>query len=217
MLKCPDKFIVPFNNISLQWAEIGSEAQQSIKRIFETSAYCLGYEVDELEKEIAKYLGAAHAVAVNSGTSALHLAVVAANIGAGDEVLVPAHTFIATCWGVMYAKAKPVLCDVDAASGTIDLEDAERRITRQCRAIIPVHLYGQPANMDVVKRFAAKHRLVVIEDNAQAIGARWNGIMLGAIGDFGCFSFYPGKNLGAAGEGGLVTTADAAVAWLLVW
>ena len=206
------KYSIPFNNIASQWAEIEREAMQSILRIFESSAYCLGYEVEAFEKEIADYLGVSHAVAVNSGTSALHLAVIAANIGADDEVLVPAHTFIATLWGVMYAKAEPILCDVDAVSGTIDLEDAERRITPKCRAIIPVHLYGQPANMDEVKRFAKRHRLSVIEDNAQAIGARWNGKMLGAIGDFGCFSFYPGKNLGAAGEGGLVTATDAAAA-----
>ena len=207
-----NKTSVPFNTIASQWKEIENEALKSIQGIFDTSAYCLGYEVAAFENEIAEYLGVAHAVAVNSGTSALHLAVIAANISAGDEVLVPAHTFIATLWGVMYANAKPILCDVDAASGTIDLNDAERRMTSKCRAIIPVHLYGQPANMDAVKRFAKKHRLAVIEDNAQAIGARWDGRMLGAIGDFGCFSFYPGKNLGAAGEGGLVTATDAATA-----
>jgi dTDP-4-amino-4,6-dideoxygalactose transaminase len=210
--KSVEKPLVPFNNISLQWCEIADEAQRSMNAIFKSSSYCLGPEVDAFEQEICDYLGCTHAIAVNSGTSAIHLAVVAANIKDGDEVLMPAHTFIATCWGTIYANAKPVLCDVDPATGTIDLEDAERRVSPKCRAIIAVHLYGQPSNMDAVQRFAVKHKLVVIEDNAQAIGARWNGNMLGAIGHFGCLSFYPGKNLGAAGEGGLVTTSDAAAA-----
>jgi dTDP-4-amino-4,6-dideoxygalactose transaminase len=133
---------------------------------------------------------------------------VAADIGRGDEVLVPAHTFIATLWGPLYAGATPVLCDVDDATGTIDVEDAARRLSPRTKAIIPVHLYGQPAHMDAVNRLADQHGLTVIEDNAQAIGASWNNGKLGTIGHFGCFSFYPGKNLGAAGEGGLVTTDD---------
>jgi dTDP-4-amino-4,6-dideoxygalactose transaminase len=141
------------------------------------------------------------------------MAVLAADLGSGDEVLVPAHTFIATLWGPLYTGATPVLCEVEEATGNIDVADAERRITSRTRAIIPVHLYGQPADMDAIGALARRHNLVVIEDAAQVIGARWRGQAAGTIGRFGCFSFYPGKNLGAAGEGGLVTArsdADAA-------
>jgi dTDP-4-amino-4,6-dideoxygalactose transaminase len=139
---------IPFNDLSLQWREIARGAKLDFDEVFASSAFCLGPQVDAFEREIAEFLGVAHAIGVNSGTSALHLAMVAANIGPGDEVLVPAHTFIATVWGVIYVGARPVLCDVDASTATIDIEDAERRVTSRTRAIIPVHLYGQPAEMD---------------------------------------------------------------------
>jgi dTDP-4-amino-4,6-dideoxygalactose transaminase len=203
---------VPFNDLAIQWREIAGAVRAEYEEVFERSAFCLGPHVDRFEQEIADYLGVSHAVAVNSGTSALHLAVVASGLGPGDEVLVPAHTFIATLWGPLYAGATPILCDVEDATGNIDVADAERRVTARTRAIIPVHLYGQPADMDAVSALAERHNLVVIEDAAQAIGARWRGRAAGTIGRFGCFSFYPGKNLGAAGEGGLVTAhgdADA--------
>ena len=203
---------VPFNDLAIQWREIADDVRAEYEEVFERSAFCLGPHVDRFEQEIADYLGVSHAVAVNSGTSALHLAVLAAGLGPGDEVLVPAHTFIATLWGPLYAGATPILCDVEDTTGNIDVADAARRVTARTRAIIPVHLYGQPADMDAVSALAQRHNLVVIEDAAQAIGARWRGRAAGTIGRFGCFSFYPGKNLGAAGEGGLVTThgdADA--------
>lgn len=203
---------VPFNDLAIQWREVENDVHREFEEVFARSAFSAGPFTKKFEAEIAAYLGAKHALGVNSGTSALHLAVLAAGIGAGDEVLVPAHTFIATLWGLLYAGATPVLCDVDDATGTIDLEDAARRVTARTKAIIPVHLYGQPANLDAVSALAKRHGLIVIEDNAQAIGARWNGRHLGTIGRFGCFSFYPGKNLGAAGEGGLVTTNDDALA-----
>ena len=203
---------IPFNDITFQWREIADDCYRDFGRVFERSTYSHGPEVEAFERDFATYLGTEHAVGVNSGTSALHLATVAANIGAGDEVLVPAHTFIATVWGLIYSGAVPVLCDVDAATGTIDVADAERRVTPKTRAIIPVHLYGQPADMAAVAKIADRHGLTVIEDNAQSVGAHWNGRALGALGHLGCFSFYPGKNLGAAGEGGLVATADAALA-----
>jgi dTDP-4-amino-4,6-dideoxygalactose transaminase len=164
------------------------------------------------EDDIAGYLGVKHAIAVNSGTSALHLATLAADIGPGDEVLVPSHTFIATLWGLLYVGATPILCDVEEATGTIDVADAEQRVTQRTKAIIPVHLYGQPSDMSGVLQLAKRFDLKVIEDNAQAIGARWKGTPLGTIGELGCFSFYPGKNLGAAGEGGLVVTNDEKLA-----
>jgi dTDP-4-amino-4,6-dideoxygalactose transaminase len=203
---------VPFTDLSIQWRQIEEKALPDIHRLFQTGAFTLGPFVAQFEQAAAKYLGIAHAIGVNSGTSALHLALVAAGIGPGDKVLVPSHTFIATAWGVLYVGATPVLCDVEEESANIDLADAERRLDPAVKAIIPVHLYGQPADMAGVMAFAARHRLVVIEDAAQAIGARFDGRCVGTFGLCGCYSFYPAKNLGAAGEAGLVVTADEATA-----
>jgi dTDP-4-amino-4,6-dideoxygalactose transaminase len=203
---------VPFNDLGFQWREIADDVRREFEEVFARSAFSSGPFVKKFEGEIAAYLGAKHAIAVNSGTSALHLALAAADIGAGDEVLVPAHTFIATLWGPLYVGARPVLCDVDEDTGTIDVADAQSRITPRTKAIIPVHLYGQPADMDAVMGLAERHGLLVVEDAAQAIGARWNGRQVGTVGRLGCHSFYPGKNLGAAGEGGLVTTDDDVLA-----
>jgi dTDP-4-amino-4,6-dideoxygalactose transaminase len=203
---------IPFTDLSIQWRQIEGNALPEIRRLFETSAFCLGPFVERFEQAAADYLGIAHAIGVNSGTSALHLALIAAGIGPGDKVLVPSFTFVATAWGVLYVGATPVLCDVEEESGNIDLADAERRIDTAVKAIIPVHLYGQPADMAGVMAFAARHQLVVVEDVAQAIGARFDGRCVGTFGLFGCYSFYPAKNLGAAGEAGLVVTADEAIA-----
>jgi dTDP-4-amino-4,6-dideoxygalactose transaminase len=203
---------VRFNDLSYQWRQIKNSTLPEIDRLFEEGAFTLGRFVDAFEQSAADYLGAKHAIGVNSGTSALHVALIAAGVGPGDKVLIPSFTFIATAWAALYIGAIPVLCDVDADSATINLDDAERRIDSAVKAIIPVHLYGQPANMDAVMELAARHRLVVVEDAAQAIGARYGGRSIGTIGHLGCYSFYPGKNLGAAGEGGLVVTADAAMA-----
>jgi dTDP-4-amino-4,6-dideoxygalactose transaminase len=203
---------VPFSDLSLQWKEIADGARADIDTLFATSSFCLGPFVERFEAAVADYLGVRHAIGVNSGTSALHLALIAAGVRTGDKVLVPANTFIATVWAVLYLGAVPVLCDVEAASGNIDVEDAERRIDRSVKAIIPVHLYGQPANMEAVLALADCYGLAVIEDAAQAIGAHYRGTPVGSLGLLGCFSFYPGKNLGAAGEAGLVTTNDAALA-----
>ena len=201
---------VPFADLSLQWREIAEAARADFDTLFTTSSFCLGPFVERLETAVADYLEVRHAIGVNSGTSALHLALIAAGVRAGDKVLVPANTFIATVWAVLYVGAVPILCDVEVASGNIDVADAERRIDRSVKAIIPVHLYGQPANMEAVLTLADRYGLAVIEDAAQAIGARYRGRPVGGFGLFGCFSFYPGKNLGAAGEAGLVTTNDAA-------
>jgi dTDP-4-amino-4,6-dideoxygalactose transaminase len=204
--------IVPFNDLALQWRQIAADVRRDIEEVFETSAFCLGPQVEAFEHEAAAYLDVPHAIGVSSGTAALHLAMVAAGVGPGDEVLVPSHTFIATVWCVLYVGATPVLCDVDPSTGTLDAADAERRITARTRAIVPVHLYGQPAEMDQIASLASRHNLVLIEDAAQSIGARWNGRATGSLGAFGCYSFYPGKNLGAAGEGGMIVTADAKAA-----
>jgi dTDP-4-amino-4,6-dideoxygalactose transaminase len=203
---------VPFADISLQWREIAKGARDDIDSLFATSSFCLGPFVEKFEAAVADYLCVRHAIGVNSGTSALHLALIAAGVRDGDKVLVPANTFIATVWAVLYVGAVPVLCDVEVASGNIDVADAERRIDRSVKAIIPVHLYGQPANMGGVLALADRHGLAVIEDAAQAIGARYRGKPVGSFGLLGCFSFYPGKNLGAAGEAGLVATNDSALA-----
>jgi dTDP-4-amino-4,6-dideoxygalactose transaminase len=200
---------VPFNNLGLQWAQIATGVRDDFEQVFATSQFSSGTFVSAFERQISEWLAVPHAIGVNSGTSALHLAVLAAGIQPGDEVLVPAHTFIGTVWGVLYAGAIPVFCDVDEATGTIDVDAARKLVTPRTRAIIPVHLYGQPANMDAVSELARQFKLIVIEDAAQAIGATWNGRAAGTIGDFGCVSFYPGKNLGAAGEAGLVMTSDA--------
>lgn len=203
---------VPFADLSVQWRQISETALPDLEKLFEASAFCLGPWATRFETHMAEYLGSDHAVAVNSGSSALHAAVIAAGIGRGDKVLVPAHSFIGTIWGLLYEGAVPVFCDVEPETGTIDMADAARRMTDGVKAIIPVHLYGQPADMAAVQEFAARHDLVVIEDVAQAVAARYRGQRLGSLGQMGCFSFYPGKNLGGAGEGGLVVTNDAALA-----
>jgi dTDP-4-amino-4,6-dideoxygalactose transaminase len=203
---------IPFTDLSFQWRQIEGKALPDIRRLFEDSTFCLGPFVERFERAVGEYLGVAHAIGVNSGTSALHLALIAAGIGPGDKVLVPSYTFVATAWAVLYVGATPVMCDVEEVSANIDLADAERRIDKAVKAIIPVHLYGQPANLAGVMAFAARHRLSVIEDAAQAIGARYRGHYVGTFGLCGCFSFYPAKNLGAAGEAGLVVTSDDAIA-----
>jgi dTDP-4-amino-4,6-dideoxygalactose transaminase len=203
---------VPFTNLSWQWGQIEAEAVPDLRQLFIASAFCLGPWVERFEAAIAEYLGVGHAIGVNSGTSALHVALIAAGIGPGDHVLVPANTFIATAWAVLYVGAVPVLCDVEPGSWTIAPDDAESRCGPSTRAIIPVHLYGQPADMAAIVALAERRGLTVIEDTAQAIGARYDGRRVGSIGRLGCFSFYPAKNLGAAGEGGLVTTDDRKLA-----
>ena len=204
--------VIPFTELSLQWREIEAKALADIHRLFHDSSFCLGPFVEQFEHAVGHYLGIEHAVGVNSGTSALHLALIAAGVGPGDKVLVPTLTFVATAWAVLYVGATPVFCDVEDASANIDVADAERRLDSAVKAIIPVHLYGQPSDMPGVMAFAARHRLTVIEDAAQAIGARLAGRCVGTFGLCGCFSFYPAKNLGAAGEAGLVVTADARLA-----
>jgi dTDP-4-amino-4,6-dideoxygalactose transaminase len=204
--------LIPFVDLKAQYRAIKLEVRDAIDRVLESQHFVLGPEVRAFESEFATYAACAEAVGVNTGTSALHLALLAAGIGHGDEVITTPFTFVATVAAVTYAGARPVLVDIDPTSYTIDPELIEAAITPRTRAILPVHLYGQPADMDPILDIARRHQLLVIEDAAQAHGAEYRGRRVGGIGDIGCFSFYPGKNLGAYGEGGAVTTNDATFA-----
>src|ERR1700756_2657032 len=197
---------IPSLDLKIQYQSIKSEIDAAIAGVLERGQFVLGSEVEAFEKEFAAYSGAAECIALNSGTSALHLALLAAGIGPGDEVITVAFTFVASVAAVIYAGAQPVLVDIDPRSFTMDPATIEAAITPRTKAILPVHLYGQPADMDPIMEVARRHNLVVIEDAAQAHRAKYKGRAVGSIGDMACFSFYPGKNLGAYGEGGAVTT-----------
>jgi dTDP-4-amino-4,6-dideoxygalactose transaminase len=199
---------VPFLDLKAQYHSIKPEIDAAIAKILESSQFVLGEEVAGFEREFAAYSGAAHGIAVNSGTSALHLAFLAAGIGPGDEVITIPHTFVATVAAIGYTGARAVYVDVDPATFTMDPAKVEAAITPRTRAIAPVHLYGHPADMDPILEVARRHKLVVVEDAAQAHGAKYSGRPVGSMGDMACFSFYPGKNLGAYGEGGLVVTGN---------
>lgn len=200
--------MVPFLDLKAQYANIKPEVDAAIQGILNTCQFTLGSEVAAFEQEFAAYCGSTHGIGVNSGTSALHLALLAAGIGPGDEVVTVSFTFVATVAAIYYTGATPILVDINPDTYTTDAKAVEAAITPRTKAIIPVHLYGQPADMDAILEIAKKHGLVVIEDAAQAHGAEYKGRRVGGLGDLGCFSFYPGKNLGAYGEGGMVVTAN---------
>jgi dTDP-4-amino-4,6-dideoxygalactose transaminase len=197
---------VPFMDLKLQYAAIKHEILPAIAEVLDSSQFVLGKEVAAFEEEFAAFCGAQHGIAVNTGTSALHLALLAAGVGPNDEVITVPCTFVATVAAIVYTGATPVFVDVDPLTYTMDPAKIEAAITSKTKAILPVHLYGNPADMDPILQIARRHNLVVIEDSAQAHAAEYRGRGCGSIGDMGCFSFYPGKNLGAYGEGGLVTT-----------
>ncbi len=198
--------MIPFVDLKAQYHSIKDEIDAAIARVLENSQFVLGKEVAAFEEEFAAYCRTKFAIGVNSGTSALHLALLAAGIGAGDEVITVPFTFVATVAAILYTGARPVFVDIDLRSFTIDVGQIEKAITPRTKAILPVHLYGQSADMDPILTIARRHNLVVIEDAAQAHGAEYKGRRVGGIGDLGCFSFYPGKNLGAYGEGGMVVS-----------
>jgi dTDP-4-amino-4,6-dideoxygalactose transaminase len=200
--------VIPFVDLRAQYREIQEEAMEAVARVLADAAYVLGSEVERFESEFADYCGVAHGVAVNSGTSALHLALLAAGVGPGDEVITVPFTFIATAATIRYVGATPVFVDVDPVSYTLDPARIEAAVTPRTRALIPVHLYGHPADMDPILEIARARGLAVIEDAAQAHGSEYKGRLAGGLGDLGCFSFYPTKNLGACGEGGIVVTSD---------
>jgi dTDP-4-amino-4,6-dideoxygalactose transaminase len=207
--------VIPLVDLHAQYLRHRTELDDAVMGVLESELLgrfqdtpSLGPEVEAFETEFAAFSGAKFAVGVDSGTSALHLALRAAGVGPGDEVITVPLTFIATVSAIAYTGASPVLVDVDPVSLTIDVEQLERAVTPRTKAILPVHLYGHMAEMDAILDVARRHGLVVIEDAAQAHGAEYHGRRAGSVGDIGCFSFYPSKNLGAFGDGGAVTTSN---------
>ncbi len=198
--------MIRFLDLPAEYHELKTEIDAAVARVLESGQYVGGPEIAALEEEFAGYCGAGYGVAVNSGTSALHLALLAAGIQPGDEVITVPFTFYATVAAIGYVGATPVYVDIDPATFNIDPAKIEAAITARTRAILLVHLYGQCADMDPILEIARRHKLIVIEDAAQAHGAEYRGRRAGSMGDIGCFSFYPTKNLGAAGEGGMLTT-----------
>lgn len=199
---------IPMVDLAAETREMGDEIKTAIAEVLASGRFILGPNVAALEQEVAAYLGVRHAVALASGTDALHLALRAAGIGSGDEVITTPFTFIATAEACSYIGAVPVFVDIEPGSFNIDPAKVAAALTRRTRAILPVHLYGQPADMDALLDIAQRHRLKVIEDCAQSFGARHRGRQTGTLGDAGCFSFYPSKNLGAYGDGGMTVTND---------
>jgi dTDP-4-amino-4,6-dideoxygalactose transaminase len=197
---------VPYFDLKAQYGHLRDEILQALDRVCQNASFILGEEVEKFEQAFASYCEVKHCVALNSGTSALHLALLTAGIGTGDEVITTANTFIATAEAIVYTGATPVFVDIHPATANIDPERIEAAITKRTRAIIPVHLYGRPANLDSILEIAKRNRLLVIEDACQAHGARYAGKRVGGFGHAAAFSFYPGKNLGAYGEGGALTT-----------
>lgn len=203
---------VPFVDLRAQYAAIGAEMNAAMAQVMREADFILGREVSLFEEEFAAFCEAEYAVGVDSGTSALELVLRAFDIGPGDEVITVANTFIATVLAISHAGATPVLVDVDPRTYTIETDAIENAITTRTKAIIPVHLYGQPADMDPILDIAQQYGLVVIEDACQAHGARYKGKRVGSLGHAAAFSFYPAKNLGACGDGGAVVTSDDRVA-----
>jgi dTDP-4-amino-4,6-dideoxygalactose transaminase len=203
---------VRFVDLSAQHKPLESELKDVFSRVLANGSFVLGPEVEKFEKMFASYCQTEHCVAVTNGTAALQLTLQALGVGPGDEVVTVAHTFIATAEAINAAGARPLFVDIDPLSYTMDPAKLEEAITSKTKAIIPVHLYGQPADMDAINAIAAKHGIPVIEDSCQAHGAKYKGRPTGSLGTAACFSFYPSKNLGACGEGGAVTTNDAELA-----
>jgi dTDP-4-amino-4,6-dideoxygalactose transaminase len=203
---------VKFVDLGAQHKPLEAELKEVFNRVLANGSFVLGPEVEKFEKMFAAYCGAEHCVAVTNGTAAIQLVLQGLGVGLGDEVITVAHTFIATAEAINAAGAKPVFIDIDPVSYTMDPTKLEAAITPKTKAIIPVHLYGQPADMDAINAIASKHNIPVIEDSCQAHGAKYKGRPTGSLGKAACFSFYPSKNLGACGEGGGVTTNDTELA-----
>jgi len=202
---------VPYVDLQAQYDSIRTEVLTALGEICESSRFAQGPATSDFEAQFGSYCGVDHCVSVNSGTSALHLALRCLDVGPGDEVVTVSMTFIATAWAISYVGATPVFVDIDPVRRTIDPDKLEAAITARTKAIIPVHLYGMPAAMDRILAIAERHGLPVIEDAAQAHGAKYRGKRVGQFGQIACFSFYPSKNLGAYGEGGALITSDAGI------
>ena len=203
---------IPYLDLKAQLKPLRAEIDAAIARTIDNCSFCLGPDTAQFEKDFAKACGAEHALGFNSGTSALHVAMLLLDIGQGDEVITTPFTFVATSWAISYVGAKPVFVDVDDATFNLDAKLIEKAITPRTKAIMPVHLYGQPFDIDPILAICRKHKLPLVEDAAQAVGAKYKGKTIGTFGDMSCFSFYPGKNLGACGEGGALVTNNAAYA-----
>ncbi len=203
---------IPLVDLKAQYRSIGDEVNGAIQRVIDNTSFILGEEVSSFEDRFAAFCRTEYAVGTSSGTSALHLALLACGVGPGDEVITVPHTFTATGEAIIHAGAMPVFVDVDLDSYNIAPDQIEAAITEKTKAILPVHLYGRPAEMDPIMAIAERHKLAVIEDAAQAHGAEYRGRSVGSIGHAACFSFYPGKNLGAYGDGGAVVTNDEQIA-----
>lgn len=199
---------VPFLDLRQVHAPIADEMLAAIGEVVESGAFVLGPAVERFEQAFAAAVGRRHCIGVNSGTSALHLALLAAGVRPGDEVVTTPHTFIATSWAISYCGARPVFADVDPATGNLDPDAAAAAITSRTTAVLPVDLYGNPADLPAFERLASQHGIALVDDACQAHGARLGGRPVGSFGSSACFSFYPGKNLGAAGEGGAIVTDD---------
>jgi len=203
---------VPYFDLPAQLRGIRQEIDAAVARTIDKGSFCLGPDVAQFEKDFARYCGAEHCVGLNSGTSALHIAMLLLGIRPGDEVVTTPMTFVATSWAISYVGARPVYVDIDDATFNLDPKLVERAITSRTKAILPVHLYGQPFDIDPILEICRKHKLALVEDAAQAHGAKYKGKTIGTFGQVSSFSFYPGKNLGACGEGGALVTNNAAYA-----
>lgn len=197
---------VPYLDLAAQLRGLRKEIDAALARALDQCSFCLGPDVAQFEKDFARFCGAKYCLGFNSGTSALHVAMKLLNLGPGDEVITTPFTFVATSWAISYVGAKPVFVDIDDPTFNLDPRLIERAITPRTRAILPVHLYGQPFDVDPVLDICRKHKLPLVEDAAQAHGAKYKGKMVGTFGVMSCFSFYPTKNLGACGEGGALVT-----------
>ncbi|MCU0770534.1 MAG: DegT/DnrJ/EryC1/StrS family aminotransferase [Verrucomicrobia bacterium] len=203
---------VPYLDLKAQLQPLRAELEAAFARTLDHCSFCLGPDVAQFEKDFAAFIGTQHCVGVNSGTSALHIALLLLNVGPGDEVITTPFTFVATSWAISYVGARPVYVDIDDNTFNLDPHLLEQAITPRTKALLPVHLYGHPCDLDPILAVARKHNLPLVEDTAQAHAAKYKGRTVGTFGQISCFSFYPGKNLGACGEGGALLTNDAALA-----
>lgn len=203
---------IAYLDLAAQMRPLRAEIDAAIARTLDNCSFCLGPDVAQFEKDFARFCGAEHCVAFNSGTSALHVAMLLLNVGPGDEVITTPTTFVATSWAISYAGAKPVFVDIEDSTFNLDPRLVDKAITSRTKAVMPVHLYGLPFDIDPILAVCKKHSLPLVEDAAQAHGAAYKGKIIGTFGAMSCFSFYPGKNLGAYGEGGALVTNDAAYA-----